>query len=144
MSYSTNTTVAETGQLTAVETQIDETSLISNGLSTEVPITQTFSSVFDSTPGSTLIEESDFAPSSNSTVSQTPQPFKRPRSPSPLKLMVKFRKTGRAWSVDQTVSYGITKQYSLLMFLFKDSSDSSISLPPAVRKLRRPRKKRQL
>ena len=105
MSYSTNTTVAETGQLTAVETQIDETSLTSNGLSTEVPITQTFSSVFDSTPGSTLIEESDFAPSSNSTVSQTPQPFKRPRSPSPLKLMVKFRKTGQAWSVDQTVSY---------------------------------------
>ena len=108
MSYTTNTTVAETGQLTAVETQIDETSLTSNGLSTEVPITQTFnhgSSVFASTPGSTLIEESDFAPSSNSTVSQTPQPFKRPRSPSPLKLMVKFRKTGRAWSVDQTVSY---------------------------------------
>ena len=108
MSYSTNTTVAETGQLTAVETQIDETLLISNGLSTEVPTTQTFnhgSSVFDSTPGSTLIEESDFAPSSNSTVSQTPQPFKRPRSSSPLKLMVKFRKTGRAWSVDQTVSY---------------------------------------
>ena len=108
MSYSTNTTVAETGQLTAVETQIDETSLISNGLSTEVPITQTFnhgSFVFASTPGSTLIEESDFAPSSNSTVSQTPQPFKRPRSPSPQKLMVKFRKTGRAWSVDQTVSY---------------------------------------
>ena len=63
-------------------------------------------SVLSNNGTNSTLDES-FMPSSNSTVADTPSAsFKRPRSPSPIKLMVKIRKTGAgAWSVDQSVSF---------------------------------------